>query len=99
MRERVFSVFEEDRYFSLNLAAGQMFSAKKGANGRMKLHTYQALRPDPVHDELKAFVSAVRYGTDVLVNGEDGLAALVLANTIQETIARHFATEGVSASS
>ena len=99
VRERVFAVFEEGRYFLLNLAAGQMFSAKKGANGTMKLHTYQALRPDPVHDELKAFVSAVRYGTDVLVNGEDGLAALVLANTIQETIARHFATEGVSASS
>lgn len=99
MRERVFAVFEGDRYFSLNLAAGQMFSAKKGANGRMKLHTYQAVRPDPVYDELKAFVRAVTYGTDVLVNGEDGLAALVLANTIKETIARHLATEDVSGSS
>jgi hypothetical protein len=52
-----------------------------------------------VHDELKAFVRAVTYGTDVLVNGEDGLAALVLANTIKETIARHLATEDVSGSS
>ena len=88
MRERVFAVFEEGRYFFLNLAAGQMFSAKKNEKGRMKLHTYRAARPDPVHDELKAFVRAVRYGTDVLVDGEDGLAALVLADTIKETIDR-----------
>ncbi len=93
MRERVFAVFEEGRYFSLNLAAGQMFSAKKNEKGRMKLHTYRAARPDPVHDELKAFVRAVRYGTDVLVDGEDGLAALVLADTIKETIDRHLATD------
>ena len=92
-RERVFSVFEEGGSFSLNLAAGQMFSARKETGGGMKLRTYRAVRPDPVHDELKAFVNAVRYGTDVLVNGEDGLAALVLANTIKETIDRHLATD------
>ena len=64
----------------------------------MRLHTYRAVRPDPVHDELKAFVRAVRHGTDVLVNGEDGLAALVLAHTIKETIARRLATEETSGS-
>ena len=99
MRERVFTIFEEGRYFSLNLAAGQMFSAEKGTSGRMRRRTYQAVQPDPVHDELKAFVRAVRYGTEVLVNGEDGLAALVLAHTIKETIARHLAAEDVSGSS
>ena len=98
MKERVFTVFEKGRYFSLDLAAGQMFSAKKGANDRMRRHTYQAVHPDPVHDELKAFVRAVRYGTDVLVNGEDGLAALVLAHTIEETITRHLAAEETSGS-
>ncbi len=97
-RERIFTVFEKGRYFSLDLAAGEMFSAKKDAKGRMRLHTYQAVRPDPVYDELKAFVRAVRHGTDVLVNGEDGLAALVLAHTIEETIARRLATEETSGS-
>jgi predicted dehydrogenase len=93
MRERVFTVVEKGGYFSLNLATGQMFSAKKGDNGRIKLHTYRAVRPDPVHDELKAFVKAVRHGTGVLVSGEDALAALVLANTIKETIDRHLAID------
>jgi predicted dehydrogenase len=93
MKERVFTVVEEGGYFSLDLAAGQMFSAKKGTSGRMKLQTYRAVRPDPVHDELKAFVRAVRYGTDALVNGEDALAALILANTIRETIRQHLATD------
>ena len=59
----------------------------------MELHTYRAARPDPVHDELKAFVRAVRHGTDALVSGEDGLAALILANAIEETIEQHLTTD------
>ncbi len=93
MRERVFAIFEEGGYFSLNLAAGQMFSAKRKNNGTMERRTYRAVRPDPVHDELKTFVRAVRRRTEALVNGEDGLAALVLANTIKETIYRHLAAD------
>jgi predicted dehydrogenase len=92
-RERIFTVIEEDRYFSCDLAAGSMFLAEKDARGGARRRTYKAVRPDPVHDELKAFVMAVRRGTEAPVSGEDGLAALILANAIQEKIEQHLAPD------
>jgi predicted dehydrogenase len=88
-RERIFTVVEEDRYFYCDLAAGSMISARKDENGAGRRSTYKAGRPDPVRDELKAFVRAVRLGTDAPVSGEDGLAALIVANAIEEKIEQH----------
>jgi len=88
-RERIFTVVEEDRYLYCDLAAGSMISARKDENGAGRRSTYKAGRPDPVRDELKAFVRAVRLGTDAPVSGEDGLAALIVANAIEEKIEQH----------
>ena len=68
-----------------------MISARKDESGAGRRSTYKAVRPDPVHDELKAFVRAVRLGTDAPVSGEDGLAALIVANAIEEKIEQHLA--------
>jgi predicted dehydrogenase len=88
-KERLFRVFEKDRYYSLNLAAGEMFSVKKDARGKPVARTYRASRQDPVHDELKAFVKAIRQRSGALVDGEDGLRALLLADRIAGEIERH----------
>lgn len=92
-KERLFRVFEKDRYYALNLAAGEMFSVKKGAQGKPESHTYRASRQDPVHDELRAFVRAIRQRGDALVDGEDGLRALLLADRITGEIERHRSEE------
>ncbi len=90
-RERVFTIIEKDAYFSCDLAACCMYSSQKNGNDVSQPRTYKAAHPDPVHDELKAFIKAVKQGTDALVSGEDGLAALLLANDIQEKIEQHLA--------
>ncbi|OPY69226.1 MAG: Inositol 2-dehydrogenase [Syntrophorhabdaceae bacterium PtaU1.Bin034] len=85
-RERSFKVFDQDRYYSLNLATAHMFTSKKDKKGKMEASIYKATSPDPVNSELREFVRAIRDKREVLVNGEDGLRALLLANTIKEHI-------------
>ncbi len=46
-RERVFTVFEEGRYFSLDLAAGRMFSAKREMGGLLKRADLPGRPPGP----------------------------------------------------
>ncbi|MGA3174285.1 MAG: Gfo/Idh/MocA family oxidoreductase [Syntrophorhabdales bacterium] len=85
-RERVFRVFDGARWFSLDLAAGELLTAGLGKSGRMEVRTWRASRQDPVHDELRAFVRAVRNRTEPVVGGEDGLRALGLADDIEAEI-------------
>ncbi len=92
-RERLFRVVEEGRWFSLDLAAGEMLTSER-RNGRTKVRTWRAVRSDPVYDELRAFIRAVRDGTEAIVSGEDGLRALTLANDITAEIERGLAQEG-----
>ncbi|MGD0229385.1 MAG: Gfo/Idh/MocA family oxidoreductase [Syntrophorhabdales bacterium] len=96
-RERTFTVVEEGGYFSLDLSAGHMLSAKRGKNGSVEVRTFRARHPDPVYDELRAFVRAVRHGLNVVVRGEDGLRALILANAIKDEIDQHVSRDGVRA--
>jgi predicted dehydrogenase len=92
-RERLFRVVEEGRWFSLDLAAGEMLTTERRNGGRTKVRTWRAVRSDPVYDELRAFVRAVRDGTEAIVSGEDGLRALVLANDITAEIERGLARD------
>jgi predicted dehydrogenase len=92
-KERLFRVFEKDRFYSLNLAAGEMFSVKKDKQGKPVARTYRASRQDPVYDELRAFVRAIRQGSGALIDGEDGLRALILADRITREIERHRSRE------
>jgi predicted dehydrogenase len=86
VKERVFRVYEKDAYFSLDLGKGKLFSVRKNPDGTLRKHTYLAARPDPVKDELRAFIRAIREKATPAVDGEDGLNALLLANRIKARI-------------
>lgn len=81
-KERVFKIIEKNRFFSLDLAKGEMSSFERTSDGGRRAVFSRAAHPDPVGDELKAFVKAVRDGSKDIVDGEAGLRALLVANRI-----------------
>ncbi len=87
-RERMFKIVERDKYFSLNLATGQMFSHELTPEGRKRRVTFKAARPDPVGAELRAFVGTIKGRKEDIVDGEAGLRALLVANSITAEIER-----------
>ncbi len=92
-RERSVEIVQKNRYFALNLAGGSMFLAERDAAGKRHVRVYTAAHPDPVNDELRAFVRAVRERGEALVSGEDGLRALAIADAIKKLIEEHIANE------
>ncbi len=92
-RERSVEIVQEGRYFALDLAAGSLFLAERDRSGKPRVRAYTAPHPDPVNDELRAFVRSVREGGEALVSGEDGLRALAMADAIKNTIEEHSANE------
>jgi predicted dehydrogenase len=91
-KERSLEIVQQNRYISLNLAEGRMLFVD-GTKGKRRSRLYTASSPDPVRDELRAFVRAVKGKGGVLVSGEDGLRALVLADAIKEEIEQRIANE------
>lgn len=87
-KERSFAIVEKGRYVSLDLAGGSFFSVESDEAGRKRPTHYRAGRRDPLKDELRAFVRAVRESGRALVDGEDGLRALVMADAISAEIER-----------
>ena len=73
-RERSLELVQKDRYIALNLAAGTMVCIDRSGRGKQTIRAYTAARPDPVNDELRAFVKAIKGKGETLVCGEDGLA-------------------------
>jgi predicted dehydrogenase len=96
-RERSLEIVQKDRYISLNLAAGTMLCIDRPAPGKRIVRAYTAVHPDPVNDELRAFVRAIKGKGEALVCGEDGLRALIIANTIKKRIEERLAKESVGA--
>lgn len=92
IRERSLEIVQKNRYISLNLATAKMLVID-GARGRRQTRVYTASKADPVKDELRAFVRAIKGKGDVLVTGEDGLRALVVADAIKEQIEQRIADE------
>jgi predicted dehydrogenase len=86
-KERSLEITEPDRHITVNMATGQMMCSRtSGRRGKSKARCYVAVRPDPVKDELKAFIQAIRAKGEALVNGEDGLNALLIAKQITDQI-------------
>ncbi len=85
-KERTFKIFQKDRYFDLDLLKGHMSEVARGSEGAARVEEYQAEQIDPVKDELKEFVHAIREKRQPRVEGEHGLRALLLANRIRESI-------------
>lgn len=86
VRERVFTICDKGKYFSLNLGSGKILSASRNSSGKLERYRYTAAHPDAVKDELREFVGAIREKREPLVVGEDGLKALILANQIKSYI-------------
>lgn len=85
-KERVFKIIEKDRFFSCDLAAGQLLAFEETPSGKRKASAFKAARPDPVRDELRAFIRTVRGSTEDAVSGEEGLRALLVADSITAEI-------------
>lgn len=85
-RERVFKIVEKGKFFLLDLAKGHMVSFERTSDGRRRTRVFKAAHPDPVGDELRAFVKAIRSGTGDIVDGEAGLRALLVANRISACV-------------
>ena len=85
--QRKFRVFQEDRYVSIDFAAGVVnILTKTGdwTDGNLPLdhEEFNLEKGDALLAETKSFVEAVRDGTPVPVSGRDGLRALHLAERI-----------------
>lgn len=85
-KERVFKIVERGKFFLLDLGLGRMISFERTPDGQRRTNVFKATRPDPVGDELKAFVRAMKGKREDIVDGEAGLRALLLANRISTEI-------------
>jgi predicted dehydrogenase len=83
-KERSMKILQRDAFFSLDLALGSMYFTPTRPGG--KRIAYRAKNPDPVNDELKSFFKTIHEKGKPLVDGEDGLRALLLANAISRRI-------------
>ena len=91
--QRKFRVFQRNQYLSIDFGQGevQLVSHEPGGDrdpGRLAEQTWSLDKGDALLAEVAAFVDAVRHGTDCVVDGRDGVAALELAERILEDIAR-----------
>lgn len=93
-RERIFRIFQNDRYLSIDLMRGKMLAAVKSGQGGLTVKEFEADRMDPVGDELSDFIQSIRESKRPRVEGEHGLRALIVANDIKAEIERHLAEAG-----
>ncbi|MCX5772489.1 MAG: Gfo/Idh/MocA family oxidoreductase [Candidatus Hydrogenedentes bacterium] len=93
-RMRKIRVFEQDAYLSTDYSEQEVLVYRKKPGrvepGRspMELVTVESLpveREEPLKRELESFVDCVRNGCRPVVSGEDGLAALELAQQVVDT--------------
>ncbi|MBA4390433.1 MAG: UDP-N-acetyl-D-glucosamine dehydrogenase [Syntrophus sp. (in: bacteria)] len=85
-KERSITIYEEDKSLSIDLLQGKLISIIKNNHGTADTKEYAATRIDPVADELREFVNAMAGGKPPVVQGIDGIKALLLAVRIKEFI-------------
>jgi len=90
-RMRKIRVFETDAYLSTDYSEQEVLVYRKkpgtvpAGHSPMELVTVESLpveRDEPLRRELQAFVACIRDGRHPVVSGEDGLAALELAERV-----------------
>lgn len=93
--ERKLRIFQPDAYFSLDMAAPsakaylrQAAGQEQGA-GALREEPLDVAKGDALMAEVRSFVDAVRGGGRPAVSGEDGLAAMILAEKVIRDIARN----------
>lgn len=92
---RKIRVFSEDAYASTDYSEQEVMVYRKKP-GKLKpgvspmemisIDPLPVVRDEPLKRELEAFVDCVRLGTRPLVSGEDGLAAMDLADKVERSI-------------
>ncbi len=90
-KERTFKIFQKERYFDLDLLKGHVSAITRGEKGSVLMEEYQAETIDPVKDELREFVEAIKAKRKPRVEGEHGLKALLLANLVRNSIQENLA--------
>lgn len=90
---RKIRVFQSDAYFSIDYQKRKIAIFRKGDGGLplpglpgIFLQERDFTENDPLMDEVKSFVGAVRHGTEPLVSGEDGRRALEVALQISSRL-------------
>jgi predicted dehydrogenase len=88
---RKIRIFQPDLYISLDYAQQNLFSCRKVApeSGnqlfpRIEKHPIPVEKVEPLKAEIDAFLACIRGGTAPVVPGEDGLAALRIADAISK---------------
>jgi predicted dehydrogenase len=90
-RERIFRVFQSDRYLSIDLMKGKMLAALKDGHEGLSIKEFEAERMDPVGEELSDFIRSVKESKPPRVEGAHGLRALIVANDITAKIEQNLA--------
>ncbi|MDR2018501.1 MAG: Gfo/Idh/MocA family oxidoreductase [Syntrophobacterales bacterium] len=86
-KERRLLVFEKETQYSIDLLGGRLTIASRGGDGNMETVEYETANADAVKHELTEFIQSVRGEIKSSVTGEDGLNALMLADSIDRYIA------------
>jgi predicted dehydrogenase len=84
-RARELSLIQSDAAISLDYQSRQA-TVRKLAAGEQAVEQIQAGEEEPLKLELDAFLQAVRTGTPPVVSGQDGEAALALADRVLKEI-------------
>jgi predicted dehydrogenase len=84
-KERSITIYEAEKSLSIDLLQGKLISIIKNNDG-VVTKEYAATRIDPVADELREFINAMAGGKPPIIQGTDGLKALLLASRIKEFI-------------
>ncbi|HEY5666043.1 MAG TPA: Gfo/Idh/MocA family oxidoreductase [Gammaproteobacteria bacterium] len=95
--ERKFRVWEDHQYVSIDFGRGIVQKVRSRGNWRegespLDQESWNLEKGDALADEIEAFLDAVQTGSQCIVSGRDGLAALELAERILEDIRRRRAS-------
>jgi predicted dehydrogenase len=91
--QRRFRVFQANQYVSIDFGSGEVRRVTKIGEWRegeppLREETWNLEKGDALLAETTAFLASIRDDTPCLVSGEDGLAALELAETVSREIER-----------
>ncbi len=85
-KERVFTVFEDERIISIDLLNGNVTINSKTSDKTIETAEYNAGKIDSVQEELKEFIHAISGNGRPTVSGADGVNALEIAELIKKSL-------------
>ena len=83
--QRKFRIFKENQYISIDFGERKIKLINSIA-GRLEEESWRLDKIDPLEEEVSSFISSIQNNTPCKVSGEDGVAALMLAEKILEDI-------------